>query len=46
MKDKYNEIVKKNTPQEDIIKNAIITFISGGIFGALSELLLRLYIGE
>lgn len=43
MKDKYNEIVKKHTPKEDILKNAIITFISGGILGALSELLLRCY---
>ena len=43
MNDKYNEIVKKHTPKEDIWKNAIITFISGGILGALSELLLRCY---
>lgn len=44
MKDKYNEIVEKYTPQENIIKNAIITFIFGGTFGVLSELLLRAYI--
>ena len=43
MKDKYNEIVKKHTPKEDILKNAILTFLSGGILGALSELLLRGY---
>ena len=43
MKDKYNEIVKKHSPKEDILKNAIIVFISGGIFGVLSELLLRTY---
>lgn len=43
MKDKYNEIVDKYTPKEDILKNAIVTFICGGIFGALSEGLLRLY---
>ena len=43
MKDRYNEIVKKHSPKEDILKNAIIVFISGGIFGVLSELLLRLY---
>ena len=43
MKDKYNEIVNKHTPKEDIVKNALITFISGGILGSLSELLLRFY---
>ena len=43
MNDKYNEIVKKYTPKEDIFKNALVTFICGGIFGALSEFLLRVY---
>lgn len=43
MKDKYTEIVNKHTPKEDVFKNAIITFIAGGSFGALSELLLRTY---
>ena len=43
MKDRYNEIVMKHTPKEDISKNALISFIAGGIFGALSELLLRGY---
>jgi len=43
MKDRYNEIVKKHTPKEDRLKNALITFFAGGIFGSLSELLLRLY---
>ena len=43
MQDRYNEIVKKYTPKEDRLKNAIIVFLAGGIFGALSELLLRLY---
>lgn len=44
MKDRYNEIVNKHTPKEDIFKNAVITFIAGGIFGSLSELLLNCYI--
>ena len=43
MKDKYNEIVREYSPKEDKFKNAIITFICGGIFGVLSELLLRGY---
>ena len=43
MKDKYLKIVEKHTPKEDVLKNAIITFIAGGIIGLLSELLLRGY---
>lgn len=44
MSDKYNEIVKKHTPHEDRLKNALITFFSGGLIGMLSELLLRGYV--
>lgn len=40
---KYNEIVERYTPKEDRLKNAISTFLFGGILGALSEGLLRLY---
>ena len=39
----YDEIVKKYTPKEDVLKNAIITFLAGGAIGALSELLLVCY---
>lgn len=39
----YEEIIKSETPKEDILKNAIMTFIMGGIIGALSELLLVSY---
>ena len=39
----YDEIVKKYTPKEDVLKNAIITFLAGGTIGALSELLLLCY---
>lgn len=39
----YDEIVKKYTPKEDILKNTIITFLAGGTIGALSELLLVCY---
>ncbi len=42
-KEKYKEIVSKNTPKEDTVKNGIIAFLVGGGLGALSELLLRLY---
>lgn len=40
---KYEEIVESVTPKENSFKNAIITFIAGGIIGALSELLLVCY---
>lgn len=43
MNDKYKEIVDKYTPKEDILKNALITFITGGLIGVFSELLLRGY---
>ena len=41
MKDReYEEIVKNETPKENVLKNAIMTFVVGGILGSLSELLL------
>ena len=43
MEDKYIQIVNKHTPNEDRLKNAIVTFVAGGIFGVLAELLLRGY---
>ena len=43
MKDKYVELVKKHTPKEDIVKNATVSFLAGGVLGILSELLLRGY---
>lgn len=43
-KKRYKEIVDKNTPKEDVVKNATISFVVGGILGSLSELLLRGYI--
>ena len=44
MDDKYLSIVKKHTPKEDRLRNAIMVFIAGGIFGVLAELLLRGYV--
>ena len=43
MDNKYNDIVLKYTPKEDRLKNAFVSFICGGIFGVLAELLLRGY---
>ena len=44
MKNDYLSLVEKHTPKEDILKNSIISFLFGGTFGALSELLLNYYI--
>lgn len=41
--EKYDMIVKKHTPKEDGLKNAITTFIFGGLMGVGSEYLLRVY---
>ena len=43
MDDKYLDIVNKHTPKEDRLKNAVMVFIAGGIFGVLAEMLLRGY---
>lgn len=43
MKENYQKIVKNNTPKEDRIKNGLIVFITGGVIGVLSELLLNCY---
>lgn len=43
MKNDYLQVVKKHTPKEDVLKNAMLTFVCGGIFGSLAELLLQGY---
>ena len=43
MDDKYLDIVDKHTPREDRLKNAIMTFLVGGVLGAFAEFLLRCY---
>ena len=45
MDDKYLTIVEKHTPKEDRLKNAIVVFIAGGIFGVLAEFFYRDFIG-
>lgn len=41
--DKYKEIVNKYTPKEDIIYNAIVAFITGGIMGIIGQFLIDFY---
>lgn len=42
-KNRYKEIVDKNTPKENRLRNGIVAFVVGGCLGAFSELLLRCY---
>jgi stage V sporulation protein AC len=42
-KDEYNKFIKKYIPQENYVKNALITFVAGGLIGLSSELLLEGY---
>lgn len=42
-KNRYKEIVDKNTPKPDNIKNALVSFLVGGTLGAVAEFLLRCY---
>lgn len=41
--DNYNKLVKKVSPKENKLMNAIIAFISGGLIGLLSQFLTNLY---
>ena len=40
---KYNAIVKKHTPKENILLNCLISFIVGGFMGVVGEILIELY---
>ena len=39
----YQEFIKEYTPKPKVLTNAIVTFISGGLLGLTSELLLEVY---
>lgn len=41
--DTYEKIVDKYTPKEDIFKNALIAFITGGIMGIIGQALIDFY---
>ena len=44
MKEKeYQELVKKYEPKEEVLKNAIIAFLTGGLMGLLGEGITELY---
>lgn len=41
--EEYKKIVDKYTPKEDVLKNSIIAFLSGGVMGILGQGLIDLY---
>ena len=41
--DKYQKIVDKHTPKEEVFTNAIIAFITGGIMGIIAQGLIEFY---
>ena len=43
-KNQYKDIVNKHTPKENRLFNGMIAFISGGLMGALGQLLIEFYL--
>ncbi len=43
MKQSYQDIVKENSPKENVFMNAIIAFITGGIMGIIGQFLIDFY---
>lgn len=39
----YKKIVNNNSPKENILSNALIAFVIGGLMGILGEVLIELY---
>lgn len=39
----YQEFIKKYTPKQPVLKNALMTFFVGGTLGLISEILLQVY---
>ncbi|MBQ9011173.1 MAG: SpoVA/SpoVAEb family sporulation membrane protein [Bacilli bacterium] len=42
-KEKYQNLVKKHTPKEDLLYNCLIAFITGGIMGIIGQGLIDFY---
>ncbi|MFA5602444.1 MAG: SpoVA/SpoVAEb family sporulation membrane protein [Bacilli bacterium] len=40
---KYQKIVDKNIPKENVVNNCIRSFIVGGLIGVLGELIIQIY---
>jgi len=45
-KNEYLKLVKKYTPKEEVVKNALVAFISGGLIGVFSTFIYCLFINS
>lgn len=43
MKQNYQDIVKKNSPKENVLVNAVMAFITGGVMGIIGQFLIDGY---
>lgn len=43
-KEQYKKLVKKYTPKENILKNALIAFLSGGVIGLISAIIYVIFL--
>ena len=43
-RNEYKELVKKYTPKEDVLKNALKAFISGGTIGLISSIIYVIFL--
>ncbi len=43
MKQSYQDIVSKNSPKENVLMNAVVAFISGGLMGIIAQFLIDGY---
>lgn len=43
-KKKYSELVKKYKPKEEVLKNGLIAFVTGGLMGIIGQGLIDLYV--
>ena len=43
-KEEYKRLVKKYTPKEDVLKNAFLAFISGGVIGLISTIIYVIFL--
>ena len=42
-KNKYKNLVKRNTPKENVLYNALIAFVIGGLVGVFGQFLMQFY---
>lgn len=43
-KKEYKKLIKKYTPKEDVLKNALFAFLSGGVIGLISTMIYVIFL--